>query len=57
MGISSNVNVKELPSFHYNRASLVETAKSIAMDSVIEVFFLIFSFVMVYVAFLRYDIR
>jgi len=57
MGISGRINLKELPVFEFERESLVNTFKAITLDVGLLLFFAIFSFVLVYVSFLRYDIR
>jgi len=57
MGISGTINLKELPSYRYERAVLSETFSSIVLDIGLMIFFVIFSFMIAYVAFLRYDIR
>ena len=57
MGMSSEVNMNELPQFVYNRSTLSETFAAIGLDTGILAFFLMFAYVLVYVSFLRYDIR
>ncbi|MFC1537814.1 ABC transporter permease [Candidatus Latescibacterota bacterium] len=57
MGMSGEINLKELPQFVYNRSTLAETFASIGLDIGLLLFFLMFTFVLVYVSFLRYDIR
>jgi ABC-type transport system involved in multi-copper enzyme maturation permease subunit len=57
MGITEPINFKELPSFQFERSPLPETFKAIILDVGLMLFFSIFSFVLVYVSFLKYDIR
>ena len=57
MGISGNINLNELPSFSYNRVALSETFFSIKTDIAFLLIFIIISFMLAYVSFLRYDIR
>jgi len=57
MGISGRINLKELPVFEFQRESLAETFKAIVLDVGLLLFFTVFCFVLVYVSFLKYDIR
>lgn len=57
MGISGNINLKELPVFHFKNAPLSETFNAIGLDLALMIFFSIVIFVLAYVSFLRYDIR
>ncbi len=57
MGISGGINLKELPVFDFANESLSDTFKAIALDVGLLLFFVIFTFVLVYVSFLKYDIR
>jgi len=57
IAVSDDFNLKELPTFQYERASLPETLESISLDVVFTFFFTIFFFVLVYVSFLKYDVR
>ena len=57
MGIIGRINLKELPVFEFERESLADTFKAIFLDVGLLLFFTIFCFVMVYVSFLKYDIR
>jgi len=57
MGITEPINFKELPAFQFERSPLPETFKAIVLDVGLMLFFSIFSFVLVYVSFLKYDIR
>jgi len=57
MGISSKINLKELPTYNFERVSLWETSKSIVLDVGLLFFFLIFFFMLSYISFLKYDVR
>ncbi|UCE06583.1 MAG: ABC transporter permease subunit [bacterium] len=57
MGITEPINFKELPTFQFERSLLPETFKAVVLDIGLMLFFSIFSFVLVYVSFLKYDIR
>ena len=57
MGISEGVNLKELPLFQFERESFSETTGAVILDVGLLLFFVIFAFVLVYVSFLKYDIR
>jgi len=57
MGISEGVNLKELPLFQFERESFSETTGAVILDVGLLLFFVIFTFVLVYVSFLKYDIR
>ena len=57
MGISGRINLKELPVFEFERESLADTFKAIFLDVGLLLFFTICCFVLVYVSFLKYDIR
>ena len=57
MGMSRMINLEELPRYQYQRASLSESFYNSALDLGILLFFGVFSFVLAYVSFHRYDIR
>jgi len=57
MGITGGINLKELPVFELENEPLSDTFKAIGLDVGLMLFFTIFSFVLVYVSFLKYDIR
>ena len=57
MGISGSIDITNLPSFNYERRTITETISSLALDIVLMILFTILLFVLVYVSFLRYDVR
>ena len=57
MGMSGNINFKNLPIYQYNEMSLVDTFKVIFLDLMLFIVFAILSFVVAYVSFLKYDVR
>jgi ABC-type transport system involved in multi-copper enzyme maturation permease subunit len=57
MGMSGNINFKNLPIYQYNEISLVDTFKVIFLDLMLFIVFAILSFVVAYVSFLKYDVR
>lgn len=57
MGMTEMVNFKDLPLFQFEREKVSETSGAIAFDVGLLIFFMIFNFVLVYVSFLKYDIR
>ena len=57
MGISGEINLEELPQFVYTRSTFAESFGSFGLDFGFLLFDIIFIFSLVYVSFLRYDIR